>query len=195
MKDNEIISDTDLQEPYSNNEIALVNLATGETFDTKIKQQDNKFRQRGYTMYNTGIVGLLQKLTNSESIILIQSFNATFIDYNNIYTKTFSKVFSTLDKSTRSRLKKKLLENEIIFEHNGKYMLNPYMFIPRGDKNVHNSIYLTQQVWKYLVGESNSRADDVLKHFRNMFGVDDKNQRMITTVGKDEIFVSKDGRL
>ena len=197
MKDNESITEHNLDVAYQNKGIALLNLETGETFDTKLKLSDDRFRQRGHIMYNNGIIGLLQKLTNTEAITLIGSFNADNRDYNNIYTKTFAKVFKDMDKSNRHRFKAKLVNNEIIFEVNGKYMLNPYIFIPRGDRNVKNSIYLTQNVWRVLVGDSNNYSDDIIKHMTMMFGNRARNKDMIMYVGKDkhQIVASANGRL
>lgn len=152
--------------------ITCLNLETGETLETNVKLSNNKFKQRGHTMYNYGIDYMLDRFTNSEIKKAISMFDTKFVDYNNILTVKFSQILPYMDSSDRSKLKKKLIENMVIQEHNKLIMLNPYIFIPRGDKNIQNSQYLTQRVWKYLFEDCNIGSDDVVRHAEHMFGSD-----------------------
>lgn len=149
--------------------ISVTNLETGEVFDTNLKLHDNKFQIRGHKMYNSGIIGLIDVLTKEECKLIINSFDSDNVDYCNIYIKPFSEITIEMDKASRSRLKKKLIENRIMLDYNKKLMLNPYTFIPRGDKNIFNCNYLTQQVWKYLVEDCNNYSEQMEKHRRHMF--------------------------
>ena len=49
-------------------------------------------------------------------------------------------------------------------------MLNPFIFVPRGDKNIPNSQHLTQRVWKYLFEDANLGSDEVVAHAERLFG-------------------------
>ena len=152
------------------NSITLLDLNTGETVDLTGTLPNTKFAQRGHKMYNYGIVYMLDKFTNTEIKRTISLFATEYIDYNNILTCKISKPLADMDPSHRSKLKRKLIDHKVIQEYNGKVMVNPYIFVPRGDKNIHNSQYLTQRVWKYLFEDANIGSDEVIKHAELLFG-------------------------
>ena len=154
----------------SSKNIALTNLETGEVFDTKLKLNDTKFATRGYKMYNDGVIKLFTVLTKAEALRAVSFYDSDTIDKFNILNMKFVKYTEDMDKSDRSKFKKKLIENDIMHEFNGKIMLNPYMFLPKGDKNVLNCNYLTQKVWNYLFIDCDSKSDEIEKHVETMFG-------------------------
>jgi hypothetical protein len=150
--------------------ISHVNLITGEVVDLGLKSANTKFIQRGHKMYNYGLEYMLDRFTNTEIKHILSIFDTSFIDYNNLIFVKFSKIFEHMDSSHRSKLKRKLIDNMVIQEHNKKIMLNPYIFVPRGDKNVLNSQHLTQKVWKYLFEDATIGTDEVVRHVEHMFG-------------------------
>ena len=155
----------------SDRSVSVLNLESGEVLDTDLKFNDNKYIIRGYKMYNKGIEYLIKILTKDELLAVINIFNSDTIDYNNLLIGPFHKLTPQLSKSARSKLKKKLMDENVLGQYLDKrLMLNPFIFIPRGDANVHNSKHLTQRVWKYLFEDLTSTNDAVLKHVEHMFG-------------------------
>ena len=63
-------------------------------------------------------------------------------------------------------------------------MLNPYTFVPRGDNNIVNCNYLTQQVWKYLVDDCNNYSDAIEKHMHRIFDTTEKKETHIKIKNK-----------
>ena len=150
--------------------ITLTNLETGELLQTDYKLSDNKFMPKGHKMYNAGVEFLVDKLSKEEFKATMQLFSTDTINPFNILTKPFHKLTSTMPKSSRSRFKSKLLDNQIMQECNGKFMLSPRIFIPRGTKDIRNCNYLTLCVWKYLFEDLNAVSDEVIQHAELMFG-------------------------
>lgn len=164
--------------------IALINFESGEYFDTKIKFKDNRFIARGHKMYNFGITALIDVLSKEEFKTIVNSFDSENVNYYNIYTKQFSEITPLMEKSNRSKLKKKLIEKRFLLDYNGKLMLNPYTFVPRGDNNIVNCNYLTQQVWKYLVDDCNNYSDAIEKHMHRIFDTTEKKKTHIKIKNK-----------
>ena len=154
----------------STKSISISNLETGEVFDTNIRLNDDKFIARGYKMYNDGVIRLFTALTKTEAIKAIELFDEKTVDRFNVLVGKFSDYTSEMHKTDRSKFKKKLIDNEIIQEFNKKIMLNPYIFIPKGDKNLKNSNYLTQRVWNYLFLDCDGKSEEIEKHAKRMFG-------------------------
>lgn len=150
--------------------LALLDLNTGETLELTGVMPSTKFTQRGYKMYNKGVVHLIDVFTREEMKRTILLFSKDNIDYNNILIKSFLDITNDMSKAARSRFKRKLIDNQVIQEFNNKLMVNPYIFVPRGDKNIHNSQHLTQRVWKYLFEDANIGSDEVIKHAELLFG-------------------------
>ena len=150
--------------------IAIVDLNSGEMVNLTGVMPSTRFLQRGYKMYNNGVIALIEVLTKEEVKRTIGLFDRNCIDYNNILTKSFLQLTSDMSKSARSRFKHKLLEHNILQEYNGKLMLNPYIFIPRGDKNIPNSQNLTQRVWKYMFTDATAYSEEVYAHTELLFG-------------------------
>ena len=154
----------------STNRVTITNLESGEIFPTKYKIHDDKFARRGHKLYNDGMISLIRSLTKDEMIRVIGMFNATNVDYNNLLLKPFNAVTTNMAKSARSRFKHKLLDNNIVFIHNKILMLNPFIFLPRGDKNMKNSINLAQRVWTYVTEDVDTGSTDVVDYCKHMFG-------------------------
>ena len=152
------------------NSLALIDLKTGETQSVNGTMPNTKFLQRGHKMYNTGVLGLIELLTKEEIKRTILLFDSSVIDYNNILMKPFLELTKGMSKAARSRYKHKLIDNRVMQECNGKLMLNPFIFVPRGDKNITNSQHLTQRVWKYLFEDANLGSDEVIAHAERLFG-------------------------
>lgn len=150
--------------------ITAINLESGETFNTDLKFKDNKFTVRGYKMYNASIDVLVDVLTKDELKAALKLFGSDTIDYHNLLIGPFHKLTSQMSKSTRSKFKKKLFDHGIMAECQGKLMLNPFIFLPKGDRNIRNSGHLTQRVWKYMFEDANSAGEDVVVHAEHMFG-------------------------
>ena len=152
------------------NSIALSNLESGEVFNTDLKLHNTRFGIKGHKMYNNGVLMLIDVLTKSEMSQTINLFEAKSVDYHNLLLLPFHKLTSGMSKAARSRYKRKLIDNDVIAICGKRVMLNPFIFIPRGDKNIKNSIYLTQRVWKYMFEDANSAGEDVTAHAEHMFG-------------------------
>ena len=152
------------------NSLALIDLKTGETQSVNGIMPNTKFLQRGHKMYNTGVLGLIELLTKEEIKRTILLFDSSVIDYNNVLMKSFLELTNGMSKAARSRYKYKLIDNKVMQECNGKLMLNPFIFVPRGDRNVNNSQHLTQRVWKYLFEDANLGSDEVIAHAERLFG-------------------------
>jgi len=158
--------------------IALVDLNSGEAVNLSGNMPNTRFLQRGYKMYNNGVIALIDVLTKDEIKRTVNLFNSNFIDYNNIFSKPFLKLTSDMSKAARSRYKRKLLTNSIMQEYHNKLMLNPYIFIPRGDKNIPNSQHLTQRVWKYLFDDINTYSENIEEHATHLFGAPEGPKHM-----------------
>ena len=152
------------------NSLALVDLNTGETKDINGVLPNTRFLQRGHKMYNKGVLALVELFTKEEIKRTIMLFDGSVIDYNNILMKSFLELTKDMSKAARSRFKKKLLEHQVLQEFNKRLMLNPYIFVPRGDKNIPNSQHLTQRVWKYLFDDATIGSDNVIAHTERLFG-------------------------
>lgn len=144
--------------------ITVANLETGETRDHEIEIKqggDNRFPTQGQKMYDTGLVKLLKVLSNTEILRLVQMHETTaIVGKHNLLQIPFKDATPDMNPSTRSKLKKKLVEVGVIYEFGkNKIMLNPYMFLPRKDKNIQNSQFMTQRLWKYIVEDADSYVD------------------------------------
>jgi len=158
-----------------NKSISLLNLSSGEVYDTGLKHSDNRFMQRGDKMYAHGIEKLVDVLSKGEFKIVLNMFDSSTVDYYNRLMVPFKNVTPGMATSNRSKLKKKLIENGFMLEYKGKLMLNPYVFIPRGDKNIRNCNWLTQRAWKYLVEDCNTTSEEIEEHAEMLFGKPDKS--------------------
>lgn len=165
--------------------IAVTNLESGEVYNTDLKQPNTKFGIRGHKMYNNGVLMLIDVLTKSEMTQTITLFDAKSVDYHNLLVSPFHKLTANMSKAARSRYKRKLLDNAVIAINGKRIMLNPYIFIPRGDKNIVNSIHLTQRVWKYMFEDANSSGEDVITHAEYMFGKSAIESKCLS-IGKGE---------
>lgn len=152
------------------NSVAVGNFETGEMLETNLKLPDTKFGIRGHKMYNNGVLMLIDVLTKAEMAQTIELFDSKSIDYNNLLVAPFHKLTKDFSKAARSRYKRKLLDNSIAAMNGKQMMLNPYIFIPRGDKNIQNSKHLTQRVWKYMFEDADAAGEDVIRHAEHMFG-------------------------
>ena len=137
--------------------IAIVDLKTGEMSEQRLEIAqggNNRFPQKGQKMYDTGLVKLLETMTNKEITRLVKMHeDSKIIGKHNLFQIPFKDATSDMGLAVRSRFKSKLIENDVIFEFGkNQIMLNPFMFLPREDKNIKNSQYLTQQLWKYYIG-------------------------------------------
>lgn len=169
---------------------ALINKASGEIKDIgdyeSPKQKDIRFIKGGHKMYNNGILGIIDMLTKDEIKRIITMFDAKTLDYYNILTNPFHKITSDMSKSARSRFKHKLLDSFTIAEFNGKIMLNPNLFIPRGDKNIKDCKFLTQRAWDYLFTDCDKGGEDVESHIELIFGEDSLSKATNAKVGSKE---------
>jgi len=152
--------------------ISILNLESGEVFNTDIKMRDDRFARKGFKIYNTGLLHLLDVLTKGEIKLIINIFDdIKKINRNNILIVDFLDITPNMANSMRSRFKKKLIENNIFNTYNNKLMINPYIFIPRGDKNYKNSVYFIQQSWTYLFENKDRYSEDIIKYINMMFDI------------------------
>lgn len=153
------------------NSIALTVLKTGEMYDTGIKQNDTKFIVKGRKMYNNGIEHLVDVLTKRElKVVLALCKGAKTIDRFNILTQPFRAYTTGWDPSDRSKLKRKLLQESILGAYGGKLMVNPFVFVPNGTKDITNCNHLTQQVWKYVFEDCDIGSPSIIEHAEHIFG-------------------------
>ena len=151
------------------NSITISNLETGELFNTKHKIPNDKFAIKGAKMYTNGVELLINSLSKKEMIQAIAIYNSDYIGYNNVLSDVFKFVSPDMTVVERSKFKKKLIDSNIILIYRAKIMLNPFIFIPKGDRNIKNSVYLTQRVWKYLSEDITAANDDILNHTKHIF--------------------------
>ena len=153
--------------------ISITTLNNGEVNDVKIKvdtKYNKKYMVRGQKMYTKTVIDLIKNLTKQEVIEVIGWHDDTSIcGYNNILKIPFLKITSDMDKSSRSWFKRKLLDANIILEYNKLIMMNPYIFVPREDKNIENSAYLTQRVFKYLAEDKDVSDDNIESNVELIF--------------------------
>ena len=141
--------------------ITVTNLNQGEVHETKLELAvggDNRFMTQGQKLYVTGIITLLDTLQPNEikRITNMHSITAV-VGKCNLFSMSFKEATPDMNPSTRSKFKRKLLDNMIIHEFGkGQIMLNPYIFLPRKDKNIRNSQYMTQRLWKYTVEDQDN---------------------------------------
>jgi hypothetical protein len=150
--------------------ISVTNLETGEIFNTDLKFNDNRFIKRGRKMYSYSIHYLIDNCSKTELKTLMYMFESQNIDYFNILKHKWSSLVPNGDSYSKSKFKKKLKDKNIVQEYNKKIMLNPYIFIPIGDKNIRNSQWLTQKVWTYLFEDTNIFTDEIHEHAELVFG-------------------------
>jgi hypothetical protein len=150
------------------------------------KLPDTKFIRKGDKMYSTGIGLLLDNLSTTEIKRVLALCDKKHMNYYNIITSKFNEVFADMDKSHRSRFKRKLLDTMILQEYNKRLMFNPYIFIPRPDRNIHNSQHLTQRVWTWMFTDKDAATDDIIKHAEHMFGKAPGNLSTQIVVGSGE---------
>lgn len=155
--------------------ISLTNLETGEIHSTNMKFSDDKFMRKGAKMYVDSLKGLVDLLTKDEFKTLLDLFSTDNVDYCNVLIKPFKDVTSNMHTSNRSKFKKKLIENGVLFEYQNKLMINPFLFIPRGDRNIKNCNWLTQKVWTYLVEDCSAKVDNIEEHIEHIFGKQSKS--------------------
>ena len=155
--------------------ITIANLNTGEVVETDVEiyeKRDQKFIIRGHKMYDKGVEDLIKALTKQEALTVIGWHKDTdIVGLNNIFKVNFRTLTMDMSRSSRSKFKRKLIDAGVLLEY-GSYkrmLLNPYMFLPRIDKNIHNSQYLTQRAWNYLENDKDSYTEDVRAHIHHMF--------------------------
>jgi len=158
-KDCVVTTPTIVQAP--NIEKIATTISTIQYKDINVTVSDNRFPTQGQKMYDTGLVKLLKVLSNTEVLRLVQMHETTaIVGKHNLLQIPFKDATPDMNPSTRSKLKKKLIEVGVIHEFGkNKIMLNPYMFLPRKDKNIQNSQYMTQRLWKYIVEDADSYVD------------------------------------
>ena len=173
--------------------ISEPNLTTGEITTAYISKdvpiefnfdRDARFIVKGYKMYQQGVELLLTVLTNSEALRITRIYNGNDVDYNNILTKPFRDLTADMKPNKRSAFKHKLLSTGIISEYNKKIFINPFVFVPRKDRNVKNSQYLTQRLWKYIVEDVDSADAAVVELSYEIFGRPKDNKDMLVGIGK-----------
>ena len=173
----------------STNSVALTNLNTGEVYETDIKLPDNRYTIKGYKMYQNGVKALIDILTKTELKLVIDMYGVHSVDYNNILTKGFKEFTKDMADSTRSRFKRKLIDNGIIGEYKKKIMLSPYIFLPKGDKNIRNCNHLTQRVFKYVFMDADTGSEEVIEHAEKIFGNFDKSEFLHVGSQEDGKFI------
>jgi len=116
--------------------------------------ETDKFMIRGNKMYVKGFEELVIELTKNELLAFLKIYsddnNVKEITKANILKKPFKYYTKQLTDSQRSKLKKKLFEIGAIAEYNKKIMINPFILLPRNDKNIKNFQHLVQRTWIYL---------------------------------------------
>ena len=138
-------------------------------FNTQdIKKTPKKWVIGGKMGYIGSIDKLLDLLSKKEMKFILDWF-ANHSNGNNLLTSTFTKLTSNMNRSSRSRFKKKLSDNMIIQEYRGQIMLNPFIFKPTSTS--HNYAHLTQQLWKYLFMDKDTGSDEVRFHEDDVYGL------------------------
>ncbi len=150
--------------------LALFNQETGEIGNVSAKLPDSKYTKKGHKMYNYGFREVVKNFTKDEAIRIIDFFDNKLVDYHNLLMPSFLELTKSMDSATRSRFKRKLIDNMVIQEYNKRLMLNPYIFLPRGDANIRNSRYLTQKVWEWLFMDKDTVSEEIMQHAEHMFG-------------------------
>lgn len=153
-----------------NKSISFTNLNTGEVMPTDLTLSNDRHLQRGYKMYNIGIEYLVNNLSKKELLVTLNLYGSETVDYHNRLIGKFAKLTPDLDTAVRSRLKKKLIELKVLGEYNKSLMLNPFIFTPKGDKNIKNCQWLTQRAWKYLFEDKDSGVEELDEYIEHVFG-------------------------
>lgn len=150
--------------------LTLFDQNTGEIGAISGKLPDSKHPVRGHKMYNYGFREVIKNFTRDETIRIIDFFDNKLVDYHNILMPSFLELTKGMPVATRSRFRAKLIDNMVLQEYNKRLMLNPYIFLPRGDANIRNSRHLTQRVWRWLFTDKDAATDAIIQHAEHMFG-------------------------
>jgi hypothetical protein len=111
-----------------------------------------KFLVRGQKMYIWKLDDLIDVLSKQELKTFMKMCNDTEnISNANLLLESFKYFTEDMTTVARSRFKKKLLDSGAIHDHHGLLIINPFILVPRQDKNIPNFQYLVQRIYKYLV--------------------------------------------
>ena len=112
----------------------------------------SRFAQKGARMYHKRFRDVLEGLSKKEALMLIDLVDMSdkMTAGNVLKVKRLSELFPDVDRAVLSRFKKKLYDLGVLDDYRGRFMLNPFLFKPRNDKNIRNFQYLVQQAWLYL---------------------------------------------
>ena len=155
--------------------ITVTNLSSGEITETKIEIKQkvkDKYPIGWFKMYTKGVKDFVLALTKQEaSTVLDWHDNSEIVGPNNIFKDSFRFITKDMHKDSRSRFKRKLIDSNIIIEYGKpkKIMLNPYMFMPRQDKNIDNSQYMTQRAWLYVSEDKDIWTKDLDDFINTIF--------------------------
>ena len=155
-----MIQEQDLEEPKYDTK-------TGQFNTEDKKKTPKKFVIGGKMGYIQSINTLLNLLSKNEIQLLLEWFSNN-TNGNNLLTSSFAELTVGMDKSSRSRLKAKLINNDIIQEHRKRLMLNPFIFKPTS--TLHNYPHLTQKLWEYLFHNKDIGSDEVRFHEDDVYG-------------------------
>jgi hypothetical protein len=132
---------------------------------------NDRFVVRGAKMYIGSFEDLIDQFSKREIKMIMQLLKDTKkYDRFNVLTVSFRDLFDGMDRTNKSKFKRKLLEHKVIAEYNGKYMINPYILLPKGTKDIRNSQYWIQRVWMYLFVDKDKWLDGIDDMVEVVFG-------------------------
>ena len=130
-------------------------------------ERTTRFSVRGSKMYVKAFEDVVDVLSKSELKMLLRIMDDTdSINRFNVIVVPFDKVTPDIDRTKRSKFKRKLLDNGIMQEYKGKLIISPFILLPRGSKDVRNSQYLTQRAWVYLFVDKDKYVDGIDEFIR-----------------------------
>ncbi len=130
-----------------------------------------RFMIKGRKMYIWKIEDMLDVLSKEEFKTILKIYDDNRLtSRGNVLLVPFNKATLEMKTVARSRFKKKLLTNGLAIEYENRIMLNPYIFVPRNDKNIENFQHLVQRTYKYLSEDKDlyfEGIDDFVKEIFN----------------------------
>ena len=129
-----------------------------------------RFMIKGRKMYIWKIEDMLDVLSKEEFKTILKIYDDNSLtSRGNVLLVPFRKATEHMSKVMRSRFKRKLLTNGLAIEYENRIMLNPYIFVPRNDKNIENFQHLVQRTYKYLSEDKDLYFDGIDDFVKEIF--------------------------
>ena len=129
----------------------MINTKTGEIIPPRPRRATVKLKSEKGRVVRKGMRVIIEEFSKSEQKIIMNIIESNFIDPYNIFRAPFKFFTQNMKTSNRSKLKKKLIRNGVIYEYNKKLMFSPEILIPKA-RDDYDTGSILQYVWYYITG-------------------------------------------